>query len=99
MYCVYFPQLGFLISLPQQKDETIEEASMRELEGLTFKFASNLMTYWKSKEMEDLDYHFGDLHLAILDRQLEIVNDLQQAVIAKQDALFKASQSLAELDV
>ncbi|KDN52449.1 hypothetical protein K437DRAFT_266635 [Tilletiaria anomala UBC 951] len=92
----FFPQLGYLIALPRESEDMT--GAERQIEGLTFSFSSNMMDYFKSQEMEDLDVHLGDLHSYIADRQIEITNDLQQRVLAKQAVILSGAQAMAELD-
>ncbi|KAH9932680.1 DNA mismatch repair protein MutS [Epithele typhae] len=105
---VYFPQLGFLICVPM-KEEWKTEAGIDVLEGWTFQvtprpfvlypvltLASHV--YFKSQEMHDLDVHIGDLHPAIVDREIEIIQALQEQILAHDKAMGHACDVCAELD-
>ncbi|CAL1712854.1 unnamed protein product [Somion occarium] len=93
---VYFPQLGFLVSVPM-RDEWNEHGVV-ELEGWTFQFSSEENAYFKNKEMRDLDKHIGDVQPAIADREIEIVYDLQMKVLEYEKAISAACDVCAELD-
>ncbi len=84
--------------MPLGEGQSAEDAAAQEIDGLTFKFVSNAMTYWKSTEMDDLDKHFGDLHSAIEDRQIEILDEMHQEVLQHQQSIVRASAAMARLD-
>ncbi|KAI0352675.1 hypothetical protein OH77DRAFT_1513212 [Trametes cingulata] len=94
---VYFPQLGFLVCVPMQ-DEWLGEAGIVVLEGWSFQFSSDSHVYFKSPEMHDMDVHIGDLHPAIVDREIEIVQALQEKVLAYAPDIGRACDICAELD-
>ncbi|OSD07423.1 hypothetical protein PYCCODRAFT_1463684 [Trametes coccinea BRFM310] len=94
---VYFPQLGFLVCVPMQ-DEWHGEAGIKVLDGWTFQFSSEFHVYFKSQEMHDMDTHIGDLHPAIVDREIEIVQALQDRMLTYADGIGRACDICAELD-
>ncbi|RDX49897.1 hypothetical protein OH76DRAFT_495372 [Lentinus brumalis] len=94
---VYFPQLGFLICVPM-KEEWKSEAGIQVLEGWSFQFSSDSHVYFKSQEMHDMDTHIGDLHPAIVDREIEIVQALLGKVLVHEKAINHACDVCAELD-
>ncbi|KAI0917200.1 hypothetical protein AcW1_007543 [Taiwanofungus camphoratus] len=94
---VYFPQLGFLICVPML-EEWKTEAGITILEGWSFQFSSDSHVYFKSQEMHDMDTHIGDLHPSIVDREIEIVQSLQDKVLVYDKAMGHACDVCAELD-
>lgn len=94
---VYFPQLGYLICIPML-DEWQGEAGIQAIDGWTFQFSSDAHVYFKSQEMQDMDTHIGDLHSTIVDRELEIIQDLLEEVLVVDDAMGKACDVCAEAD-
>ncbi|TFK52577.1 hypothetical protein OE88DRAFT_1712112 [Heliocybe sulcata] len=105
---VYFPQLGFLICIPMLKEWKSNE-EVTEIDGWTFQSQHGLRrytdgtrnsahVYFKSKEMHDMDTHIGDLHPAIVDREIEIVQALLEKILAHYDVMAKACDTCAELD-
>ncbi|KAH9846354.1 muts domain V-domain-containing protein [Lenzites betulinus] len=54
--------------------------------------------YFKSQEMNDMDMHIGDLHPAIVDREIEIIQVLQEKVLAFEADIARACDICAELD-
>lgn len=46
----------------------------------------------------DLDVHIGDLHSTIVDREIEIVQELLNDVILSSEAITRACEACAELD-
>lgn len=45
-----------------------------------------------------MDMHIGDLHSTIVDRELEIIQDLLEEVLDCEEAIFTACDICAELD-
>ncbi|KAM5533149.1 hypothetical protein V8D89_013197 [Ganoderma adspersum] len=80
---VYFPQLGFLICVPMQ-DEWRTDAGITVLEGWSFQFSSDSHVYFKSQEMHD--------------REIEIVQALQEKILVYDDIIGHACDVCAELD-
>ncbi|KAI0775544.1 DNA mismatch repair protein MutS [Trametes elegans] len=94
---VYFPQLGFLVCVPMQ-DGWQGEEGIKVLEGWSFQFSSESHVYFKSPEMDDMDTHIGDLHSAIVDREIEIVQALQEKILIYAEEISRACDICAELD-
>ncbi|KAF8957258.1 hypothetical protein BDZ97DRAFT_2079293 [Flammula alnicola] len=94
---VYFPQLGYLICVPML-EEWRTDAGIQPLDGWTFQFSSDAHVYFKSQEMQDMDTHIGDLHSTIVDRELEIIQELLEEVLACDEAFGAACDVCAELD-
>ncbi|KIJ64516.1 hypothetical protein HYDPIDRAFT_40260 [Hydnomerulius pinastri MD-312] len=94
---VYFPQLGFLITVPML-EEWETEAGIQVLEGWSFQFSSDSHVYFKSKEMQDMDNHIGDLHPAIVDREIEIIQELLDKILVCDQAMGNACDVCAEFD-
>ncbi|KZV73807.1 hypothetical protein PENSPDRAFT_648571 [Peniophora sp. CONT] len=94
---VYFPQLGYLICVPML-DEWKTESGIKVLEGWTFQFSSESHVYFKDDKMHDLDKHLGDLYPSIVDRELEIIQELQEGVLQYDGLMSKACDICAELD-
>ncbi|KIM89101.1 hypothetical protein PILCRDRAFT_211886 [Piloderma croceum F 1598] len=95
---VYFPQLGFLICVPML-DEWKGDDGIQVLDGWSFQFSSESHVYFKSQEMRDMDIHIGDLHPSIVDREIEIVQELQSRILVYDKAIGHACDVCAELDV
>ncbi|KAH7915490.1 DNA mismatch repair protein MutS [Hygrophoropsis aurantiaca] len=84
---VYFPQLGFLICIPML-DEWKTGEGITVLEGWTF----------QSQEMYDMDSHIGDLHPSIVDREIEIIQELLDRILVYDQSMSNACDVCAELD-
>ncbi|KAI0802089.1 muts domain V-domain-containing protein [Irpex lacteus] len=93
---VYFPQLGFLISVPMLEDW--KDGKIEVLEGWTFQFSSESQVYFKSEHMHDLDKHVGDVHSFIVDKEIEIIQKLLEEVMIYESAMSNACDICAELD-
>lgn len=48
--------------------------------------------------MRDLDAHFGDIHSAMVDREIEIVYRLSEGVMQRELDLLATVEACAELD-
>ncbi|KIJ17739.1 hypothetical protein PAXINDRAFT_175534 [Paxillus involutus ATCC 200175] len=81
---VYFPQLGFLITVPM-REEWESETGIQVLDGWSF-------------QASDMDNHIGDLHPAIVDREIEIVQELLDKVVVHDEVMVNACDVCAELD-
>ncbi|KAJ7675742.1 DNA mismatch repair protein MutS [Mycena polygramma] len=95
---VYFPQLGFLICVPMLEEWKTPEG-IKVMDGWSFQFSSESHVYFKSQEMTDMDIHIGDLHPSIVDRELEIVQELLEEILVHFEAMAAACDISAELDV
>ncbi|KAI8986224.1 DNA mismatch repair protein MutS [Trametes punicea] len=80
---VYFPQLGFLVCVPMQ-DDWHGEGGIKVLDGWTFQ--------------AHMDTHIGDLHPAIVDREIEIVQALQERILSYAHRIGRVCDICAELD-
>ncbi|KAF4590716.1 MutS protein msh5 [Pleurotus pulmonarius] len=94
---VYFPQLGYLICVPMLEDWK-GEGGIEAIDGWVFQFSSNDYVYFKSQEMRDMDTHIGDLHSAIVDREIEVIQDLLERILVHMDGINHACDVCAELD-
>ncbi|KAG6377088.1 muts domain V-domain-containing protein [Boletus reticuloceps] len=105
---VYFPQLGFLITVPMRQEWETETGIEVWMDGVSSFFillissiasiTRRFHVYFKSKEMQDMDNHIGDLHPAIVDREIEIVQELLDKVLQFGQAMEDACTVCAELD-
>ncbi|KAJ7935731.1 DNA mismatch repair protein MutS [Mycena leptocephala] len=95
---VYFPQLGFLICVPMLEEWKTPEG-IKVIDGWSFQFSSESHVYFKSQEMNDMDIHIGDLHPSIVDREIEIVQELLEEIVVHFEAMAAACDISAELDV
>ncbi|KZP31496.1 hypothetical protein FIBSPDRAFT_907696 [Athelia psychrophila] len=90
----YFPQLGFLITVPLL-DEWKGEEGIQVLDGWTFQVRISSAIH----HALDMDTHIGDLHHAIIDREIEILEDLQAKIMQHDEVMKNACDICAELDV
>ncbi|KAG0036136.1 MutS protein msh5 [Podila clonocystis] len=98
---IYFPQLGYLIAVPMNANwQTPEDY---ELEGLSFQFKTEHTVYYKNDKMrrkwrEKLDENLGDLHGLIVDREIDILQALQERIQEYELFLLSCSEVCSELD-
>ncbi|KAH6591068.1 hypothetical protein BASA50_009068 [Batrachochytrium salamandrivorans] len=93
---VYFPQLGYLVAIPLHS--SIYPLQDYTIEGLSFQFSTATVAYYKSEKMHELDDSLGDIHSNIVDRELEIMQQLRVAILEHSQDMIKASSTLTELD-
>ncbi|KAI8819391.1 muts domain V-domain-containing protein [Fimicolochytrium jonesii] len=96
MNVIYFPQLGYLITIPLKEGMTNQEDFV--IEGLHFQFCTSNTVYYKSDRMFELDETIGDIHSIIVDREIEIMQKLQETVLTYRSTLVKTAEVCAELD-
>ncbi|KAI1310797.1 MutS protein msh5, partial [Mortierella claussenii] len=66
---IYFPQLGYLITMPMNPNWKTDQDFY--LEGLCYQFSTESTVYYKNSAMRELDEHLGDIHgliVGMLDR-------------------------------
>ena len=95
MNVIFFPQIGFLISMPIDSAYT----GGAENQGLWERiFSTENRIYYKDFRMYELDDHFGDMYANICDKEIEITHELAVDVLRYEDMLVKVSNVCGELD-
>ena len=95
MNVIFFPQIGFLISMPI--DSTYEGGVGNE--GFWERiFSTESRIYYKDFRMHELDDHFGDMYANICDKEIEITHELAVDVLRYEDMLINVSNICGELD-
>ncbi|WWD22617.1 hypothetical protein CI109_107110 [Kwoniella shandongensis] len=89
---VYFPQLGYLAVVQADSE------GPPSIPGWEPKFRTGDKFYYKTKEMTNLDEHYGDLHIMIVERQIQIVESLITWLQAVELDLLLTIDVIAELD-
>ncbi|BFZ56036.1 hypothetical protein PYCC9005_003078 [Savitreella phatthalungensis] len=98
------PHHGFLTAVPNDisADERVEtEQIARPLvahESWTLLFSTAETVFFKSPRMQELDDYFGDVHNNLLDREIELLVQLQTRVLGFRELLVECSDAIAELD-
>ena len=95
---VYFPQLGYLCAVPLPEEYPNHDMERAAPSGWQFQFSTEVSVYYKSQEMRDLDEHLGDLHGFIVDRDVEIIQELLDKILSIEGVLINVGEILAELD-
>ncbi|KAJ3150451.1 MutS protein msh5 [Geranomyces michiganensis] len=95
---IYFPQLGYLVTVPLREGMTQQEDFA--IEGLIFQCTGDrafgtILTFWPAQE---LDETIGDIHSIIVDREIELMQRLQETVLAYRTPLVQIAEVCAELD-
>jgi DNA mismatch repair protein MSH5 len=55
-------------------------------------------TFFSSKIVIDMDIHIGDLHSLIVDREIEIIQELLEDILIYEQSMSHACDVCAELD-
>ncbi|KAI9350743.1 muts domain V-domain-containing protein [Obelidium mucronatum] len=93
---IYFPQLGYLITIPLQSHMTSQESFI--IPGLDFQFCTKQTVFYKSEQMYHMDETMGDVHSIIADREIAVLQSLQASVAQYAPVLIEISKITAELD-
>ncbi|KAF9933799.1 MutS protein msh5 [Linnemannia zychae] len=62
-------------------------------------FCTESTVYYKNAAMRELDEHLGDIHGLIVDREIDILQVLQERIIESSELLILCSNLCAQLDV
>ncbi|KEQ73926.1 mismatch repair protein 5 [Aureobasidium namibiae CBS 147.97] len=95
---VFFPQIGFLIAIPQDPItghgifEGPEDAPWEKV------FTTEEFAYYKNENVIEMDSYFGDIYERICDREIEIIHELAEKILQYEDLLTSASDICAEID-
>ncbi|KWU42860.1 hypothetical protein RHOSPDRAFT_35589 [Rhodotorula sp. JG-1b] len=93
---VYFPQLGYLATVPH-RDGEVDVASFAEI-GWTYQFMTENQAYFKNEKCRDMDRHLGDLQCFIADKEIEIIHALLEHVLRIQPQLLAVTYAAADLE-
>lgn len=93
---VYFPQLGFLVTIPLSTELTLEHLS--EFEDLRLQFATEKFAYFKNSKVIELDNSIGDVHTQIVDMEVEMVLVIQKEIVKLEQEILLLSEKCYELD-
>lgn len=85
---MYLPQLGFLIKMPQDQPYG----------DLEFQFSADEDAYYKNSTMRDLNDEIGDIHTNIVDRELELVQEIKDTLFQNTSEYLYVSSLVAHLD-
>lgn len=92
---VYFPQLGFLITVPMM--DGIQPDSFQD-SGLELQFATEKVAYYKDAVTRRLDTDIGDVHADMVDMELEIIQVLINEIQPMTDLLREYGRKVSEFD-
>lgn len=95
---VYFPQIGFLISVQKEEHEAPTTYAGPPGNPWEKMFASPTYAYYKNASTAELDEQFGDIYGRILDLEIEITQVLAQRVLEYEGLINTASDLCGELD-
>ncbi|OLY78524.1 MutS protein-like protein [Smittium mucronatum] len=97
MTVVYFPQLGYLVSFEIDKVKS-NTNFISSLSDWKMMFNTEERAYYKNSRMTELDEYLGDIHAHIVDREIEIIQQLKQEVRSYSEYILEVNSHLSELD-
>ena len=92
---IFFPQLGFHITIPINETTRQEVWSDPDWDRM---FITDNQVYFKDAQMRRMDADLGDLWGNICDIEIELAHDLAQRVLEDENLLVAASDLCGELD-
>ncbi|KIV92386.1 hypothetical protein PV10_03688 [Exophiala mesophila] len=94
---VYFPHLGFHLTVPR---DTVTGNPIYCGDELGWKqmFSTPAQAYFKDHNMVEMDHDLGDLYAAICDLEIEISYNLAQTVLEDETLLVTTSDICGSLD-
>lgn len=95
---VFFPQIGFLISLSTEYPTVQESYGGTPEDPWEKMFTSESSTYYKNSMMVEMDEEWGDLYGNICDRQIEILQNLAEQILEHEHLLVTCSDLCGEID-
>ncbi|KAG9944714.1 hypothetical protein KCU85_g7785, partial [Aureobasidium melanogenum] len=95
---VFFPQIGFLIAIPQDPITGHGVFEGPENEPWEKMFTTEDFAYYKNENVIEMDSYFGDIYGRICDREIEIIHELAEKILQYEDLLTTASDVCAEID-
>ncbi|KAG9575405.1 hypothetical protein KCU97_g14209, partial [Aureobasidium melanogenum] len=93
-----FPQIGFLIAIPQDPITGHGVFEGPENEPWEKMFTTEDFAYYKNENVIEMDSYFGDIYGRICDREIEIIHELAEKILQYEDLLTTASDVCAEID-
>ncbi|MCJ1405214.1 MutS protein msh5 [Xylographa trunciseda] len=97
---IFFPQIGFLISMPFDpiSGRAEYEGGEREEDQWERIFSTAARVYYKDYRMRQLDDTIGDMYATICDKEIEVVHELATEVLRFETMLCTVSEVCGELD-
>ncbi|KAG1052921.1 hypothetical protein G6F43_004968 [Rhizopus delemar] len=108
---VYFPQLGYLLTLPkycrtsengnQSAHSSItatSEDTYDSLFGFNLQFTTADNLYYKNARTRELDETIGDIYTIIIDKEIEIIQGLSERVLEYKKQFTDIADILSNID-
>jgi DNA mismatch repair protein MSH5 len=95
---IYFPQIGFLVTVPVDPETGAAVYDGSFDNPWERMFATEEQIYFKNSETREMDDHFGDVYGIISDREIEISHELAQYLLQYEELMTSCSDICGELD-
>ena len=94
----YFPQLGYLVAIQDDKLHLLHD-DLGDIESkFQFIFKQDSLRYFKHDIVNEMDEEIGDIKSKIIDRQRSITIDIEECLLDIEYQLQQLSLELASLD-
>ncbi|PWN36973.1 P-loop containing nucleoside triphosphate hydrolase protein [Meira miltonrushii] len=96
----YYPQIGFVTSLHRKDNFAIDQTTVMagQSQGWTYQYGSEVKAFFKSEFARELDTNIGDVHSFISGREIEIIAEVQAAIVQHVPTLTACGDVIAELE-
>lgn len=96
----YYPQIGFVTSLHRKDGFAIDQTTVisGQDQGWTYQYGSEVKAFFKNEFTKELDTNIGDVHSFISGREIEIIAELQAAIVQYVPTLTACGDVIAELE-
>lgn len=95
---VYFPQLGFLVTISLEGKSKVEAIQSAIGADFSLQFVTEHVAYFKDPITKGLDDEIGDIYADMTDLEIEIVLFLIDQILPHRHELCRLGRKLAELD-
>lgn len=95
---VYFPMIGYVVVVSRRPNEAVSQQVAALPSSFEYLFDTDTFIYYKTDLTKQLDEQLGDIHSRIVDRENEIIRELETHILKQVQHLREAGEIAAELD-
>jgi len=96
--CAYFPQIGFLIQVPRTNPQEMDAYAHELHPSLEYRFKTDESYYYKNRSMVELDTSIGDIHGCIMDKEEEVVREIEMFLLEYEGIFDAITEIIARVD-
>ena len=94
----YLPYIGFLVTLPFNKNLADRGLDLHNIEGLEFVFETDNTMYYRNARTRSLDVMYGDVKVEITSLETKIINRLTEVILRNRGCLETIVTYCGQLD-